>query len=229
MISPYDEARLSWFFGLGQTAFERSTAGAMLKHAELFGNSHVGWAYSASEGREVVLFKRLPREPKSWAHLEAGKVVYGQHEVTARPTAETRSSSGYTPDEEAMQRFADVSTVLRVVEQRSWLAVVALESYFGDLGFMWAQQPKPGKLASLYHLTLAGRRLLEASAEEGRARGQPVVGAAARRMANEIARARKSERVRAALLRCERQAIELWRMAAEQWGAAKAEIADTCA
>ncbi len=224
MISTHDEALLGWYFGQGQCAFERSTVGAMLEHAELFGNAHIGWAFSARDGREVVQFERLRRDPTPWGRVHDGEIVYSGREVTARPTAETRTASGYTPHLKTMERYAEVSRVLRLVERQSQVARHALEAYHGDLGVSWARERKPGKLASLYHLTQAGSRLLAASANEALAKGQPVIGAPERRMANEIARKEKPERVRVGLQRCDHQAGQLLRDAHALWCESQREL-----
>jgi len=222
MISPHDEALLSWFFGEGQCAFERSTMGPMLAHAELFG--HVGELVyrERSESYELAA-SRLRRPAAPWGSVSDGAIVYSGYEVSARPTAELRSASGYTPNLLDLERHAEVSRVLAALERRSLLAVAALEAYYGDLGAEAARTPKPGRLGSLFHLTSAGARLLEDSAAEARTKGQPVAGSLSRRMANEVGRAKKPERVRVALLRCERQAIELRRAACEAWCAARVQ------
>lgn len=223
IISIHDEARLTWFFGQGQTEFERSTMGPMLDHCELFGQRGELVYSERALGYELHA-ERIRRDPAPWGRVHEGAIVTTGREITARPTAETRNASGYTPNDAAMELFADVSGVLRVIERQSWLAVAVLEAWFGDLGAQWALEKKPGRLASLFHLTPAGTKLLAVSADEAATKGQPVVGTPSRRMANEIARAGKSERVRVAVLRCERQATELKRAASEMWCEARREM-----
>lgn len=222
-MSPQDEAKLTWFFGRGQTAFERSTIGPMLARAELFG--HAGeLRYSERAAGFELQAERLRRTPAPWASVTDGAIVYSGRELTARPTAEVRQASGHTPNLADMERYAWVSRVLCAVERRSVLAYAVLEAYHGDLGLRWAREPKPGKAASIYHLTQAGERLLAASAAEASKSGQPVIGSPERRMANEIARAGKSERVRVGVARCDRQATLLLREAHELWSAVQQQL-----
>jgi hypothetical protein len=223
-ISPHDESRLSWFFSQGQIAFERSTMGPMLAHAELFG--HAGQLrYSERALGYEVQAERIRRGPSAWACVTDGAIVYSGRELTARPTAETRQASGYVPNLRDMEMHAEVSAVLRAVERCCPFAALVLEAYFGDAAADWQRSlPKPGRIGALYHLTEAGARLLEASAAEALKRGQPVASTPARRMANEVAAPKKSERVRVGLLRCERQALVLRAEASAAWCEARAEL-----
>lgn len=220
-MTPTDEVKLSWYFGHGQTAFERSTSGPMLERAELYG--HAGalvWSERA-DGYSVDA-RRIGRPSSPWASVEDGEIVATGYAITARPTAELRQASGYVPESRAMELFAVVSSVLKELERRSPVAVAALEAYYGDVGSDWARTPKPGRIGSLYHLTGAGVRLLDVSADEARKKGQPVAGSPARRMANEVS-APKIERRRVALMRADKQALELRAMAFVAWCEAKAE------
>jgi len=215
-LSPRDEAQLAWFFSQGQCAFERSTVGPMLEHADLFG--HAGQLrYSERSLRYELEAERIPRARSAWADVVDGVVVYPEHDLTARPTAETRSASGYVPDSRAMELHALVSKRLRTVERKSPTAVAVLECYYGDLGEQWARGGKPGRIGSVYHITVAGQRLLEASAAEAAKRGQPASLSLARRMLNEVAASKKPEHVRVRLLQAEKQAAELRIEAERLW------------
>jgi hypothetical protein len=221
-ITAHDEARLTWFFGLGQTAFERSTIGPMLAHAELFG--HVGeLRYSQQACGYELQAQRLRRAPPAWPSLHEGAIVYPEHDLTAHPTAEVRQPSGYVPDSVAMELYAQVSATLKALERRSALCVAALEAYYGDLGADWARTPKPGRIGAIYHLTDAGARLLDAAAEDARKRGQPRGLSPARRMQNECA-AKKTERRRVGLLGADRQAVLLHARACAGWCEVRAEL-----
>lgn len=224
-ISLADELDLGWFFGIGQTAFERSTVGPMLERAEMFGNSHIGYVYSASEGKEVLRYERIPRASLVWGRVQDGEIVYSGCEVTARPTAETREAGGYVPELRDLEKHAKVNGVLRVVARRNPLAWYALEAYYGDLAADWQRSlPKPGKIGALYHLTIAGQRLLEDSAADALKRGQPVECSAARRLQNEVGAPKKSARTKARLMNCEKQALLLRIEAFAAWCEARAEL-----
>lgn len=134
---------LAWFFGLGQTAFERSTTGPMLDRAELY----------ASAGERVWTGEQFDV-------IESGLIRYA--EISARPTAEVHAPGGYEPSLTDLERYARVSRALMLVERASRMHALVLESFFGDLGEGWAAT-KRGRLGSLYHLTETGARVLELS------------------------------------------------------------------
>jgi hypothetical protein len=223
MISPHDEALLTWFYSTGQTVFERSTMGPMLEHAKHFGNMFTG--VEAREDRERVIYElaceRIPRYATPWGRVQDGAIVYSGREVTARPTAETRTPSGYTPNLRDMEMHAEVTGVLRAMD---WRAVAVLRAYYGDDGAEWARRPKPGRIGALFVLTRTGARMLEAAAQEAVKRGQPLASMSPQRhMANEVA-AKQTDQRRVRLLQCERQALLLRAEACAAWGEARAEL-----
>lgn len=142
LYSREDETHLLWYFGLGQTAFERSTSGGMLDRAAQFANSDA-W-------------------PRVQVLNAAGACIGWESAITARPTAETRSISGYVPDEFAMTRYADVSRLMMKVERRDGLSATVIGLLFGDAGQRWATG-EHGRLGALYHITTKGRLLIEAA------------------------------------------------------------------
>jgi len=223
-ISVQDELSLTWFFSQGQIAFERSTMGPMLERAEMFGNEFTGVAVR-EEGRLVIhqlAYERLRRDPTPWGRVADGEIVYSGREVTARPTAETRNASGYTPELRDLYKHAEASMVLRTMD---WRAVAVLRAYYGDDGAEWARRPKPGRIGALFVLTRAGARMLEAAEQDATKRGQPrACMSPQRHMANEVA-AKQTEQRRARLLQCERQALLLRAEAWRTWCEAKRETA----
>jgi hypothetical protein len=222
-ISWQDESALTWYFGVGQTRFERSTTGPMLAHAEMFGQAGELRYCERAAGYELQA-ERIRRAPAAWASVCDGAIVYSGCEVTARPTAEVREASGYLPELKDMERHAEVGGVLRVVARRCPIAWYALQAYYGDLAADWQRTlPKPGKIGALYHITEAGRRLLQDSAAEALKRGQPIASSPARRLQNECAMAKKSERTRVRLMQCERQALLLRAEAFAAWCEARVE------
>jgi len=138
-----DEADLLWYFGLGQTAFERSTFGGMLDRAAAF-SCKDAW----------------PREP---VFNDAGAIIGYESAITARPTAETREVSGYVPDDAALTRYAHVSQLMMRVERLDKVAAAVIGLFFGDAGQRWANNPEHGRAGALYHLTSKGRVLIEAA------------------------------------------------------------------
>jgi hypothetical protein len=220
MITPTDEAKLTWYFGHGQTAFERSTIGPMLAHAELYG--HAGQlAWSGREDGYAVDACRIRRPSSAWASVEHGEIISTGYAITARPTAELRQASGYVPDSRAMELFAEVSSVLRGLE---WRAVAVLRAYYGDLGTERARNPKPGRIGALYHLTKAGMRHLLQAADEASRKGQPfAVMSPERQMANEIA-AKRTEPRRIAFMHADRQAWALLALAWHGWRVAGSQV-----
>jgi hypothetical protein len=218
-ITIEDEGKLSWFFGQGQCAFERSTMGPMLARAEQYGCRHAGY-----DAYDVTVWERIRRDPAPWGRVHDGAIEYSGRQLTARPTAELRQGSGYTPELKDMERHAEVNGVLRVVARRCPMAWYALQAYYGDLAADWQRTlPKPGKIGALYHLTEAGRRLLQDSAAEALKRGQPIASSPARRLQNECATPKKSERTRVRLMQCERQALLLRAEAFAAWCEARVE------
>lgn len=152
-LSPYDEASLSWYFGEGQACFERSTMGAQLDRLALFGMQH-------APSPELVAARAEWRE-QPWLEPPGA--------LTARPRAESRQSSGYTPDETALSRFARVSRRLREVGAVDALSAAVLAAYYGDQGARWGRLPQ-GRVFAVAPLTEAGFELLRRASSQGTAR-----------------------------------------------------------
>ncbi len=215
-LSPRDEANLTWFFSAGQTMFERSPMGGMLERAEQF----------AVPSLSVSVAVRS----------EAGHVIGYTSGIDARPTAEARNVVVHAPDDGALALYGLISRRLMLLERQLPIAVICLEALYGDLGARWAVT-RHGRIAAVFHLTDAGRRLIEADDRERVAKKQPpAVLAPHLRMANEIEGARgvggtgastvsreRADRRRVGLMRCERQAMELRAMACAAWSQVKAE------
>jgi hypothetical protein len=194
-LSPQDECDLLWFFSRGTTSFERSTIGGMLERAELYSVARL----YAAEQRPVY-------DPE-------GRRVGFLTGITARPTAETRAPSGYTPKDHVLHKYAKVSAALARVERASPLSARVLEALLGDLGEHWATLEPHGRIGSLFHLTAKGQQLLAADAR--RATGLSTV----QRMENIVHQhtAQPNAARRAALARCQAQARELEHTARVVW------------
>ena len=176
-----DEADLRWFFGVGQSAFERSTFGAQLEIAERLGFT--------SDGERVESPKE--RERRSWRYRqsECGKlrVKAGHHmrdmldelrdlldeqdmltedpSETARGQDPKKGELGYEPDDKDLQRYARISrTLSRMLPSHRR----ALGLFFGLRAARWSDHDL-GRLLMLYGETQAGRELLARHPErEGR-------------------------------------------------------------
>jgi len=206
--SPRDESDLLWYFGPGQTAFERSTMGGMLERAEAFGSVTYTW----------------PMEPVLTA---AGVCIGHRSAITARPTAETHEVSGYVPDDRVLERYAHVSRLVMLVERRSQLSATVLALYFGESGNRWALGTTGhGRVGALYHLTDKGRALVAAASAEPNAIQIPapqrleVIAAVHKAQP----RAKAAEERAMALAKCCRQAEQLEKEARAAWHDAKLQL-----
>ena len=141
-MSPFDKLELEWFFSRGQTAFEHSTFGAMLEQQALF---------------SIAQQYRPEQRP---VYDRDGSVIGHEPGITARPTAETRAPSGYTPDLKTLRSYARTSMRLKRLSRRD---AAVLEAMYGDLGQRWAGNEKYGRQGALFHLTAKGRTMLAAA------------------------------------------------------------------
>lgn len=193
-----DEADLGWFYSHGQTVFERSPTGAMLERGQLF---------AIDNGTASAAVRNAAGDIIGYTEMFA---------IDARPTCESRSYYAEAPDDTNLRRYGRISRWLMLLERVSNDAPVALEAYYGDLGARWAREPKRGRIYALYHLTTAGKRLIDLAAELRAAKGQPITAlTAAMQIANDICAKQSSEkqgvseRRRALLLKAERQSHEM--------------------
>lgn len=146
--SQRDTDQLTWYFGLGQTVFERSTFGGMLERAEMFGG-----VKHAPVAREPVFDSRT------------GACIIGHESaLSARPTAELRPEAGYVPDDGQLHLYAVVSARVMRVERLHAMSAVVLETIFGDAGQRWTGTAH-GRLGALYHLTAKGRAICTEAAK----------------------------------------------------------------
>jgi hypothetical protein len=146
--SQRDTDQLTWYFGLGQTVFERSTFGGMLERAEMFGG-----VKHAPVAREPVYDSRT------------GECIIGHESaLSARPTAELRPEAGYVPDDGQLHLYAVVSSRVMRVERLHAQSAVVLEVLFGDAGQRWTGNAH-GRLGALFYLTAKGRAMCSEAAK----------------------------------------------------------------
>jgi len=205
-IDPHDEAALDWFYGEGQSMFERSASGAMLERA---------WAFKVNWLPDPELFAaRLARQP--W-EPDPG-------DITAQPTAEVRAPGGTMPNEGAISRYARVSRLVRDVAALDLASAGVLALFYGDQGQRWGRTVH-GRLFALYPQTGAGRELLQTAHASRKKEGRPDLGLSAAEQLfvtfevlavqpKPVLRALQAK-ARVQALRAYEQACTLWRQAKE--------------
>ncbi len=97
---------------------------------------------------------RPPLRPRASCWSCRGRLYHDRNPVGLK--SEQRSEPSYTPDDVALQRFAQVSRYLR---QCSVDTVDVLAAFFGLSGYRWANT-KWGRLFAVVPLTTAGEKLL---------------------------------------------------------------------
>lgn len=204
-IPPYtirDELDLLWYHGPGQASFERSTMGAMLERAEQF-SAPLQW-------------------PQERVLNASGATIGWESAVTARPTAETKPTSGNIPDDAVLTRYAHVSSLMLLVERRNRLAANVIALLFGELGNRWALgQTGFGRVGALFHLTDKGRALVTASSKDPHViQMTPQSRVEVLAIANKV---KATEERSAALAVCARQAERMEVEARVVWHAVRAE------
>lgn len=193
ILSIRDENDLSWFFR--QTLYERSTMGYLLERAKLFD-------------------LQAPAAPP-WPTIVDGEIVYGENEVTARPTAETREQSGHVPDDQELIRFAHVSRRIMQLKQRATVSADVLEAYLGSSGERWALT-KQGRIVAVYAHTATGKKLVRHSLEQNAKSGAKLDLSPAERI-EVIVLGKADTGRREALARALREAEALLRAAICAW------------
>lgn len=210
-ITDRDARALEWFFSEGQSAFHRSTFGAALERAQLYSARAHACGRCTGTGFTV--------EDGSCATCHgSGRVLRArrrqQGPITAQPVHSTHEhSAGYTPSDETLIRYAEVSS--RLQRMPAW-ASATLATFHGDAGARWGAT-RFGRLLALYPMTTAGKKLLRASeAEEN-----PNALSEHERIGTEAGnQATQPRKVRGDLLLAAReQAEQLYTAAAEQWRA----------
>lgn len=211
-----DEADLEWYFGPGQSAFERSTFGAMLDAMERASFSTTRCARCDGDGvldvGMVAAAKWCPacggtgyRERRS-RHTNAT--------LTAQPTAEDKGGRGYTPTERALERYAAVSRRLDRVERAH---VEVLTAYYGDTGARWGRT-RHGRTFAVYALTPAGHKLVRMAMLGSGTDGVHLSAGERIGVQAELEKTQPKATRRALLDAADRQARELVEAASVEWG-----------
>lgn len=177
MIHFHYAGEVEWFCSLGISKFERSTFGPMLDRARLFGD--------VPRERDPELAAARRERKKRMETTGAWEPDPG--EITARPTCETRESAREEPRTEVLERYGLVSARLKHVSERDPLATTVLTTFHGDSGAQFAFLPRgPGRIASLFKIVPAGKRILAKSRQRTASANLQVTDD--KRMQNEIMR-----------------------------------------
>ena len=129
-ISLKDEGELTRY--LAQTAFERSTTGPMLERAKIVGDAVR--AATKQRNRELSGLRMQRRACDPWD--VAPITAYARHE--------TRSVSGYIPDDAAMELNAVVGRRLMAMERAGHVESIAvLGVYYGVIGARYELGDQP--------------------------------------------------------------------------------------
>ncbi len=175
-----DEASLEWYLSRGQSAFQRSTCGAMLERLQRDAFTSAQCAKCGGSGiLEIggIGHDAAGRETRSeyggWCDRCKGtghtpiRTRNSRHELTARPKGLQRESEGYVPDDYTLTRFAIVSRRLGKVAEVSPESAQVLVAFYGDQGARYGRT-RLGRLFAVYPHTSAGQELALAAASEAK-------------------------------------------------------------
>lgn len=160
-LSTEDEAKLTLYLTRGQSMYERSSFGAQLERASLFGQALDATLVADPLNNpypDAAIHRVRTRSPKVKVG-EEGELIYGAGTITARPTSEFRPTDSQAPDSKLMDNVYTVTRYLDEIGKHSQLCRRVLEKYYGDMGARYAGG-QPGRLFSLYAYTDAGREIL---------------------------------------------------------------------
>lgn len=211
-----DEADLEWYFGPGQSAFERSTFGAMLEACERASFTTTKCARCDGDGVLDVGSLSVAK----WCPACGGtgyrerRARHDRGPVTAQPTAEDKGGRGYTPTEHALERYAAVSRRLDRVESQH---VEVLAAYYGDTGARWGRT-RHGRVFAVYALTPAGHKLVRMAMLGSGTDGVHLSASERIGVQAELEKTQPKQQRRALLDAADRQARELVDAASVAWG-----------
>jgi hypothetical protein len=236
-INLRDEASLTWFFGPGQSAFERSTFAGILRRIDSSGFTST--RCSACDGAGIMedggfWLKELRNDVTLEKVVIEERAVHGgwcdrcrgtgstplrrkasREEITVRPKPESPEGAGHAPADFLLTRYATVSRRLTLVARQDTVLFEALAGFYGDMGARWGRT-RYTRLFAIYALTTAGHKLVRMSMSKT---NEGLTLSAAERIGVEAdleAQQPKPNR-RALLDAASNQAAELYRRAAMAW------------
>jgi hypothetical protein len=155
-----DQRLLEWFFGYGQSVFQRSTFSDMVEqlHDYMYGQGKqcrlckgVGFT-SYGDDKLCGLCNGLGHTPKR--HPNSDPDTW-----TVKPKKLSFSEPSYMPEHDDLARFAQASRAIRRVDEADPLSVSVLAAYWGNLGARWDATDR-GRLFAVFSLTDAGDELI---------------------------------------------------------------------
>ncbi len=215
MIDIESEELLTFYFGAGRSMFERSTFGAQLERAELFGHGSVKCGTCRGIG---VLPTGAWCGPCNGTGAKPYKLPPLTSSDVVVDVSETNTEGGYAPNDDAMAQFAVVS---RRVGALPVLLQSALAAYYGDAGIRCSTLPC-WRMVSLYPLVPAGKKLAamgleELSTEEERLKFDTDPPYERCRRHVELEKSNSKDHRRALIESAERQASELFERTVAAW------------
>ncbi len=143
---------LTWYFGAGQSAFERSPMGSMLERAATYDNCeayHEQRRNHNLDRREIIDDPDLP-SPSSFADVPQFEAV---------PTAERRAAPSHEVDDKALRRYGKASRGLKRLAVVCPHGPAVMLGRYGEGSEEWAV--KGFLLGGVYALTQSGRGLIK--------------------------------------------------------------------
>jgi hypothetical protein len=150
-FDPEHEKKLRAYYGRLQSAFERSNMGGIVEQITM---------RSLSLAEDYAQKRGIHAQRSGMTYS-----IYPDGEITAQPMHETRAAGGMEPDDKTLRDYAFVSRRELVVGHKSPLYKEVLAAFFGPLGEHWSEHPF-GRIASLYHMTEPGERMLDEAAKK---------------------------------------------------------------
>lgn len=165
-MPPDQERDLIWIFGVGSTCFEKSTCGSMLDALER--DSCTSKTCAKCNGQGVVGGDDFTApDYGAWCDRCSGTgtlpVVMRRSKaaLTARPKSASGRSSGKTPADKTLTRYASISRRINKLQERRPESVQILAAYYGNAGTRWAQTEGYTRLFPVIVLTDPGATLVK--------------------------------------------------------------------
>lgn len=173
------DADLRWFFGRGQSAFERSNFGNQIDRLLTYTQDHTGKRIPHPKEREADVLKwhrrwsctpnrmesvlidgeRVDLSGEPW--LVALREQDPDPSLTAQHTNTPVQAQPHIPDDDTMLRYAKVSGALSRLTMDQY---EVLNIWYGDRGAYWAM--KGSRVYGLMPRTRAGKKLLAQHADK---------------------------------------------------------------
>jgi hypothetical protein len=164
------EKALVWYFGIGQSAFEKSTCGSMLDALER--DSCTSKLCSTCKGVGIKGGDDYAAPGYGdWCQkcLGTGSLPVAmrrsKHALTARPKAVSSSSNAKTPSDKTLTKYASISRQVNRLQETKPESVQILAAYYGNAGTRWAQTEGYTRIFPVIVLTKPGEMLVKRAQE----------------------------------------------------------------